>query len=278
MPFISNGVEEVAESASIAYFIGPIFIGNILNWMLMGTLVVQAYSYYQRFAKDRIIIRALVAVLFVLDIIQTVILTDCAWFFMVREWGQAKNLGTLPWSAVMIPCLSGVVAAMVQTFYAWRIWILSRTRVTKALAIIIILIAIAQCLAGIITSGELFRNSDQENLGRLHPGFSFWSAGSSAADILITGCMTYLLYTAKRQTSWGASETMLTRLINNTIQTGLLTVVCACIQTFLFEDYTSRGKNTCLHSRKTILKQLDVNPQSSETKIGNHATRLESAS
>ncbi|EEB88665.1 hypothetical protein MPER_13371, partial [Moniliophthora perniciosa FA553] len=97
----------------------------MLDWMLMGTLVVQVYSYYQRFAKDRIVIRGLV---FVLDIAQTVFATDNAWFFMVRHWGEVEKFRIIPWSSEMIPFLGSVVAAIVQIFYAWRIWLLSKTR------------------------------------------------------------------------------------------------------------------------------------------------------
>ncbi|KAJ7898129.1 hypothetical protein B0H13DRAFT_1623267 [Mycena leptocephala] len=95
------------------------FIGNILNWMFMGTLVMQLYTYYQNFPSDRIIIRILVYGLFLVDVAQTVILTFHGWFFAVSAWGNPATFDIIPWSGPMIPVLCGLVAATVQIFYAW---------------------------------------------------------------------------------------------------------------------------------------------------------------
>ncbi|KAJ7182493.1 hypothetical protein C8R43DRAFT_1116133 [Mycena crocata] len=78
--------------------IGPIFIASILNWMLMGTLVMQVWTYYRKFRTDRAVIRILVI------------------------WGKPEMLDVLVWSAAMIPFMGGLVSLIVQVFYAWRIW------------------------------------------------------------------------------------------------------------------------------------------------------------
>ncbi|KAF8209117.1 hypothetical protein K438DRAFT_1545590, partial [Mycena galopus ATCC 62051] len=95
------------------------FIGNILNWMFMGILVTQLYTYYQNFPSDRIFIRILVYGLFVVDVAQTVLLTFHGWFFTVSAWGNPATFNTIPWSGPMIPVMCGLVAATVQIFYAW---------------------------------------------------------------------------------------------------------------------------------------------------------------
>ncbi|KAF9265657.1 hypothetical protein L218DRAFT_154153 [Marasmius fiardii PR-910] len=225
-------------TVDIATAVGPIFIANLLNWLLMGTLIMQVYTYYRRFAKDRTWIRVLVAVLFSLDIAHTCLLTAHGWFFTIEIWGQFDRLDEIPWSAEMIPFMCGLVSCIVQLFYAWRIWVLSsKYKFLRLLAVLVVMLSLMQGLSAMIAAIILLINSDQQNLLRLHPAFSVWLAGSFVTDIMITSSMSYILYKAKEASKWAGSETMLTRMINNTIQTGAVTVVCALIDLVLFTKY-----------------------------------------
>ncbi|KAJ7159466.1 hypothetical protein C8R46DRAFT_1194813 [Mycena filopes] len=213
------------------------FIGNILNWMLMGTLIMQLYTYYQNFPQDRMTIRILVYGVFIVDLAQTAILTHHGWFFIIDAWGRADKFDTVPWSSTMIPILCGFVAATVQIFYAWRIWMLTTSRFVRAVAVLIVLTALMQGLAAIITGFDSLDNPTQTNLIRLHPEFSLQLGGSFACDILITVCMTYVLAKARARTFWASSETMVTNLINQVIQTGMATAVCAAVDLALFAGF-----------------------------------------
>ncbi|KAJ7499482.1 hypothetical protein FB451DRAFT_1205619 [Mycena latifolia] len=214
--------------------VGPVFIASILNWLFMGTLIMQLYTYYQTFPTDMVILRILVYGLFLVDVAQTAILTHHGWFFIVTTWGDPAGFDVLPWTASMLPVLCGFVSATVQIFYSWRIWILSPNRFLRAVSILIVLIALVQGLAGIITGFLSLHPPTQENLIRLHPGFSLWLAGSFAVDVLITACMTYILSQAKQKTTWNPTETMLTTLMHRVIQTGAASAICAAIDLALF--------------------------------------------
>ncbi|KAJ7683504.1 hypothetical protein B0H14DRAFT_3535127 [Mycena olivaceomarginata] len=207
--------------------VGPVFIGNILNWMFMGTLVMQLYTYYQNFPSDRIFVRILVYGLFVVDVAQTVLLTFHGWFFTVSVWGNPAIFDTIPWSGPMIPVLCGLDSR--------RIWILTTNRFLRSVAISIVLVALTQSLAGMISGLSLLKNSSPENQIRWYPGvWEIWFAGSLVADVLITACMTYILARAKSRTFCAPSETMLTTLINRVVQSGAVTSVCAAVDLALF--------------------------------------------
>ncbi|KAJ7743767.1 hypothetical protein B0H16DRAFT_1560547 [Mycena metata] len=231
----SSSVDSVAEVlvVNVATVVGPVFIGNILNWMFMGTLVMQ-HTYYQNFPTDRIGVRILVYGLFLVDVAQTVILTHHGWFFIVDAWGRENLFDVVPWSSTMIPILCGFVAATVQIFYAWRIWMLTTSRIMHSVAVLIVLVALTQGLAAMITGFVSLKTPTQQNLIRLHPEFSIWLGGSFACDIMITVSMTYVLAAAKARTFWASSETMITRLINQIVQTGAATAICAAVDLALF--------------------------------------------
>ncbi|KAJ7025966.1 hypothetical protein C8F04DRAFT_1238866 [Mycena alexandri] len=237
---MQESVHEVL-TFNIATIIGPLFIGNILNWMLMGALVLQLNTYYQLFTNDKLQLRILVYGLFLLDLAQTVIGTHLGWFFIVTNWGNPASFDIVPWSAAMIPILCGLIAAVVQIFYAWRIWVLTPNRVMRTGAGLIVVIAVIQSLTAIITGFLGMFPGTQENLRRLRPGIAIWLSGSFAADVFVTACMSYILIEGRRRTIWAASESLLTRLIHRVVQTGSASVICATVDLALFVGLPSRN-------------------------------------
>ncbi|KAJ7631345.1 hypothetical protein DFH06DRAFT_1224290 [Mycena polygramma] len=224
--------------------IGPIFLGNALNWMLMGFLLVQVYIYWLNYSRDQFKIKFLVYTICLLDIIQTAFGTHEAWWYSVGNWGVVEALQEGTWTSVLSPILCGIISAMVQIFYAMRIWLLKRSTLPRLLACLIVLLALAQSLTAIIACSLLQTDLTQANLLRLHPAFSFWLAGSFATDILVAASMTWILYSAKpTHPALAAQNTdgMLNRLIVNTIQTGTVTVLCAGIALALFIKYTDKN-------------------------------------
>ncbi|KAJ6468193.1 hypothetical protein DFH09DRAFT_1381230 [Mycena vulgaris] len=223
--------------------IGPIFLGNSFNWMLMGFLLMQVYTYWRNFPRDKTTVKLLVYTVCVLDLLQTAFGTHEAWWFSIQNWGNVSALQGDAWTSVMSPILCGIISAMVQIFYALRIWTLKRNATPRLLAILIILLALGQSLAAIVASSVLQESLNQEQLLRLHPVFSFWLAGSFATDILVAGGMIWILYTAHPTLPQYNSniESILNRLMLNTIQTGIVTVLCAGIALALFVGFTNRN-------------------------------------
>ncbi|KAJ7435221.1 hypothetical protein B0H11DRAFT_2277736 [Mycena galericulata] len=221
--------------------IGPIFLGNSFNWLFMGLLVMQVYTYWRNFPKDRVMVKMLVYIIFTLDLTQTAFGTHEAWWFAIQNWGNISALQGGSWTTVISPIMCGIISAMVQIFYAYRIWALRRNIMPRLLAILIILLALTQALAAIIGSLLLETNLTQENLIRLHPIFSLWLAGSFTTDVLVTGSMIWILHTSKSTSRVSQTDSLLNRLILNTIQTGTVTVICAGVGLALFIVYTDRN-------------------------------------
>ncbi|KAI0049155.1 hypothetical protein FA95DRAFT_1604686 [Auriscalpium vulgare] len=234
--------------------IGPIFVGNTLDWLLLGTLILQVYTYYFNFPNDTLRLRLLVLVLLCLDIVQTAFGTHMAWFYMVKTWSNPAQIGASVWSEAMNP----VMCSIIQTFYAWRIWTLRKSVLTRCLTVVIVLIALSQSLTATISSVLIQINSDTkqvcdstgcENIKswiqtvlRLQPEYELWLAGSFVADILISGCMVWILYTEKRDfTVTTRIESIINKLMINAIQTGLVTVACAGVELSLFVTVGKAG-------------------------------------
>ncbi|KAJ7152980.1 hypothetical protein C8R46DRAFT_479425 [Mycena filopes] len=227
--------------ANIAAIVGPMFIGNILNWMLFGTLIMQLWTYYHNFPHDSRPLRGLVYLVFFMDAVQTVLLTHHGWWFTITIWGVPDKFEELVWSAPTIPFMAGLISGSVQCFYAWRIWVLTNNKWMHGVSVLIVLVALTQALNAMVAALICSQTPVQETLIRLHPQFSTWLAGSLANDVVITTCMLWILTRAKNQSAWGPTESLLTKLIHRVIQSGATTVVVAAVDLALFVRFPAEN-------------------------------------
>ncbi|KAJ4466339.1 hypothetical protein C8R41DRAFT_871644 [Lentinula lateritia] len=112
----------------------------LFNWGLLGAFLVQIYIYavwYHR--TDRGAIRYIVYVLFVVEGVQTGLMTHTAWEILAYNWGDPSILLNIPWSSATTPIIGGIVAMIVQFYFAWRIWILQKNIFSQVISIIAIL-------------------------------------------------------------------------------------------------------------------------------------------
>ena len=67
--------------------------------------------------------------LFLLDVLQTALVTADAFHWFVFGFGNMITLDDTFINSWDVPFLDAVIATIVQTFYCWRIWILSKSLV-----------------------------------------------------------------------------------------------------------------------------------------------------
>ncbi|KAI0629570.1 hypothetical protein C8Q77DRAFT_294538 [Trametes polyzona] len=214
--------------------IAPLFFANSLNWLALGCLFVQLYYYNQHFRSDQLKMRIIVYSLLVLELVQTATTTHQAWYYGVESWNNPAALLTFPWSAPTVPIMAGVIAAVAQLFYAWRIWALAPNWFFKAMAILITLIALLQCFTAVVASAIFAAFLTPLKLLALHPEFELWVASSFVCDVLIAACMLWILWTAKNQSMWARSNNIISRLIGITVGTGLAIALCGALTLALF--------------------------------------------
>ncbi|KAF9564065.1 hypothetical protein CPC08DRAFT_705602 [Agrocybe pediades] len=204
----------------IARIAGPLLLGHLLNWCLFGALSVQLYMYYIAFPRDRTFSKCFVIGIYLWEAAQTFMLTESAFDAFARGFGDMSRLDKIGNLWFSVPIMSGVVAFAGQSFYAYRISILSQS---KFVAGIILLLAFTQ-LAGAIACGV------ESNKAVLHSHFlgqkayittGIWNGGSAVCDAIIAICMT--VYLTRRDTGEKQTQMLLRRIIRLTIETGTIT-------------------------------------------------------
>ncbi|KIK53505.1 hypothetical protein GYMLUDRAFT_49288 [Collybiopsis luxurians FD-317 M1] len=225
--------------ADIQLLVGPALLGSLFSWCLYGMLIIQLYMYWINFRRDGYKIQITVYGLFAVDTWHTVAVTSIAWSFLVSGWGNSDALRFTGWGFALIPFISGLSAAWVQLFFAWRIFVLGKGRfhlVWKAIVIVICAISLTQGIAGMISGIKFLSINDITQFHLIYAPAAIWLAGSAFVDVLIAVSMVVLLSVAKKRINLLNTSTsaVLTRLIHLTIETGSVTAIAAVVDLGFF--------------------------------------------
>ncbi|KAI0732347.1 hypothetical protein C8Q72DRAFT_901760 [Fomitopsis betulina] len=214
--------------STIAQVSGPILIGSQLNWALYGVLSVQLYIYYQTGFSDSRCLTSLVCFVFIFETIQTILLTHDTFHKLAISFGDYQGLLNPYYIWFDLPVQSAILSSITQCFYAWRIKVLSNSRIV---ALSIVVLSILQCAGGISEGVACFRyKSTSAALPLETKSVAIWIGGSVACDITITIFMVYFVPNAAKD----RSMPMVNRLIQVIVETGMATSTLAIIQISMY--------------------------------------------
>ncbi|SJL12918.1 uncharacterized protein ARMOST_16351 [Armillaria ostoyae] len=222
MPSVPTG--NPIEEAS-----GPFLVACLLNWGLFGTLSVQlcallrvvlqqtvsnAFSldlYYLAFPNDRRFTKYLVYGIYVTEFVQTTLVAHDMFATYGYGFGDIDGLAKMKFHWLTIPIMSAVVACVGQVFYAYRIFILSKSRI---IPIFIVCVSLTSSVAAMITGIYAFQAG---NIYKLNNRKTYIAAGLMRSN-----------------TSFRRTRMLVTKLIRLTIETGSVTAVVALLSFILF--------------------------------------------
>ncbi|KAK0226532.1 hypothetical protein IW262DRAFT_1238775, partial [Armillaria fumosa] len=208
-------------------------VGYLLNWGLFGTLSIQLYLYYLAFPKDRQFVKSLVYGIYIVEFVQTILVAHDAFAVFGYGFGDLEALTQMHFNWLILPIVIaiGTTAASVgQVFYAYRIYILSRSRIVPAF---VFCVSLTSAVASIITGANSFQGDvTKANDRTISISGGIVCGGSALCDIVIALCMTYYLMRSK--TGLRSTQILLTKIIRLTIETGSVTAIAALVTVILF--------------------------------------------
>lgn len=210
---------------------GPIIIAVLLHWGLFGTLSVQLYLYYLAFPNDRNSTKYLVYGIYVLELVQTTLVTHDAFAIFGYGFGDSVILTDVHFTWLTIPIMSAIVAFVGQAFYAYRIFVLSKSH---AVPIFVICLSSISSVAGIISGAYCFQTGNiiELNKPKISIVVGIWCGIAALCDIVIAICMIYYLMRSK--SSFRRTQILITKLIRLTIETGSVTAAVALASLILY--------------------------------------------
>ncbi|KAJ7777818.1 hypothetical protein B0H14DRAFT_3164338 [Mycena olivaceomarginata] len=93
---------------------------------LSGLTITQTYIYYRRFPDDSLKIKALVAFVCLSEVAHAICLGQALYALTISDYGQPEHVFIAPRSLPALIFLSGLVAASVEAFFSFRIYVLSK--------------------------------------------------------------------------------------------------------------------------------------------------------
>ncbi|KDR71281.1 hypothetical protein GALMADRAFT_29342, partial [Galerina marginata CBS 339.88] len=122
-------------------------VGYLLNCGLFGVLSVQVYLYYLAFPNDRVGVKAIVYGAYLLETTQTILYMRSSFRTFATGFANPAILDEVDTLWFSVPILSGMVAFVAHTFYAYRIIIFSKGKFLPGCIILLACLAFSASIA-----------------------------------------------------------------------------------------------------------------------------------
>ncbi|KJA15208.1 hypothetical protein HYPSUDRAFT_220158 [Hypholoma sublateritium FD-334 SS-4] len=214
---------------------GPPLLCIILNSGLFGVLSTQVYIYYQAFPKDKKLLKCLVYGVYLLETAQTIFLTQTAWRMFAHGFGDISGINAIGTSWLSVCVINGIVAFLVQSFYAYRLSVISQSRILTGLIMVLAVTSLAGSIGTGIDSGsvKLFTEFISHRK-KSYTIVGIWEGAASLCDATIAILMTYYLKRFIHQGGARQTQQVVSRIIRMTIETGTLTATVSIVSLALF--------------------------------------------
>ncbi|KAG0699869.1 hypothetical protein DFH29DRAFT_990646, partial [Suillus ampliporus] len=220
---------------------GAFLIGVVVSATLYGVTCVQTWYYFSRYPSDPWRIKLLVGTILLSDTIHQALITHTVYTYLVTDFDIESDLGKLVWSLSVEVLFNGFTGLMVQSFLTSRIYRLSNKSIIATALVLSLVIAefvivvgehvfsLLKYLSTNVTIkvyvAKAVKLTTFTEVPELKPLSMCVNAVAAAGDVLIAGFLTMLLQ--RSRTGFRRSDTIINKLIMYTINTGLLTSICA---------------------------------------------------
>jgi len=164
---------------------------------------------------------------------------EFCWDVYVTGIGVKGGVPTPQPDTAVHSMITGIIAAMVQIFFAWRVYSLRKESIiVKGVAIIIVLLAVEQCTSCVTGVGlYLHAGADIASVALLEKGTALtkaWLIGAVICDLIIATAMSTILIQYSRSSRIRQTKALVKSLIVRSVETGTMTFVFTVINLVLF--------------------------------------------
>ncbi|CAA7269837.1 unnamed protein product [Cyclocybe aegerita] len=208
--------------------LGAAFLGGIAASILYGVTSVQTLIYFQGTHKDGRAFKSLIFFLWILDTLHFTFTVHGLYFYFVSHFGDFVVLREPPWSLVAGVYLTTISDMIVRCIFAHRVSILcgrSRRVLRVLLPIVISALAFVVFVNGMGFATGTYILGTFERMNKIAPMLYLSLSSAVAADSTVAISLCVLLFASR--TGIKRTDSLLTLLIAFSINTGLLTSLCA---------------------------------------------------
>ncbi|KAH9838247.1 uncharacterized protein C8Q71DRAFT_856210 [Rhodofomes roseus] len=237
-----------AAIAQVAH--GPSLAGIFMNIMLYGVMISQSFFYFSTYKRSVDILidinaphselvsdpkwlKCYVALLLLADTLNSIFNMWWIYNVLINNFGDVAALENADWLFETEEALAGIIAMIVQMFFAWRILRLTRNYIAVA-------VIVAASLVGgrIGTAIAVAMRPAFAGFQHLKVIVILWLMGAAVCDVLITLALSWHL--RQQRTGFSHTDTIISKIIQLTVSNGLVTAGFAVADIVAFLS-TPRG-------------------------------------
>lgn len=203
---------------------GPFLIGLIINVFLYGVTTTQVHLYFSKHNRDKLWVKSLIVVLYLAETFNSAISTYYIYDVLVIHFGDEAYLLSDNWAFISNAILTGAISGVVQDFFAWRVYMLTKNVFVVAAIVLCSLVNLAGSVAATISMATSPRFSMLPNI---EAEVAIWRGTAVLADIIIAASLVWHL--RRRKHLYPALTSTINRILRMTVQTGVLTSIVAII-------------------------------------------------
>ncbi|KAF7317474.1 hypothetical protein MKEN_00833600 [Mycena kentingensis (nom. inval.)] len=214
--------------------LGVLEIGVFISLVLFGIVFLQGFAYFSRScARDPLWLKFFVGIILTMELAHTVCAAHAIYYFTILQAGTPARLKKAnTYSLSLTPVFETLITAMVQAFFAWRIRQLSGRRRSDwrgwCLPTLCWVLCLVRFVGGMAMAVEGFLDIPlQPNYFHYADTYAWIISGALDVgvllDVIITLSMCWYIRKLNSPYNLHGSEVLIRRLVNWTIQTGLIT-------------------------------------------------------
>ncbi|OCH90034.1 hypothetical protein OBBRIDRAFT_835316 [Obba rivulosa] len=243
------------EHHSLDSTLGAGLIGLVIAAALYGITNVQMYMYFKRYNEDSLFLKVMFAFLWILDTLHQILITQSIYTYAVTRFGNAAALEVPTWSFLVNVVVTGV--SDVSTVFSQIVEIGKNYLITVP----VMIVAIASLVGSICEASFaafsllstyliIFDRSLYHQSWCLYIGL----ASGAVADVLLASSLVVLLW--RKRTGFARTDSLVRVLMLYTINSGVLTSVCAIM---CFVTFTIMPNNFIYYALFMVLPKLLLN-------------------
>ncbi|KAI1793100.1 hypothetical protein LXA43DRAFT_1127559 [Ganoderma leucocontextum] len=204
---------------------GALLIGVIISGVFYGVSVSQVYYYYTRYQHDPLYLKLLVLAVLMTDTAHQGLISHTVYWYFVTTYGDPAALGRLSPTIIVEVFFNAFTALFVQCFFAVRVYRLSGKKVWLVIPVGLLIAAEFSIIMAYSIKAMAFKT--YLDLTRLKALSVSVNAIAAAGDVCIAAILCTILQTSK--TGFQKSNLIINKLMVFSVNTGLLTSICACM-------------------------------------------------
>ncbi|EGN93735.1 hypothetical protein SERLA73DRAFT_189491 [Serpula lacrymans var. lacrymans S7.3] len=212
-------------TSDVASDYGALLIGGLLAFGLSGCVGMQFIVYCRTYPSDSPRNKTMVVSIWLLDLCHSAFICAALWDSIIVQYGDVSRQDRIPWSVGPTVELTAMLTFVVQSFFAYRIYRLSKKKLTVAGPLA--LLAFCRLVAASISMGEMLKLKQYTYFDRTFPSwvFTLGLVLSVAVDVMTTIFLCFFLRLSRSSIS--STNRIIDTLTLYAVQNGSITSIAA---------------------------------------------------